>query len=936
MHHPLGRLVGRVFRRPAADGTTLERRDIIAAVAASLLLAVGILLADIAVPSLRLGYLEIVPLILLGRTLGFRWMAPVAVGVAFVTVAVDMHPVWRSPLVVSAGVLTSLAFLVVLWIAAAFEDWRREVARRQEGILASATSERWLRVIADEMPHFVWTQSADGSVAYANLRCYDGLGIPRWMTPTSAVWEQIVAPDDLERLAAAYAECVRRERPFEAECRVKPMRAPDSAYRWHLARVVPVRDLFGKVARWIGTATDIHETKLAAEGRDRGWRMFAEAVPQIVWRTTADGTIDYINSKWCEFTGLSEDESLGHGGNAAIHPDDRARALDLWRRALATDAPFEAEYRLRDRTGAYRCFLARGIPLRDEAGSVQCWLGTSTDIEDRKRAEQTLRILMEAGPRLASSLETSDVYDELLALIVPRLGDRALIAVSGESGWSRVVASAGKSDAPDRGAELVGVELGDARRSTGLASVLRTGMPAAWPAGSAEWLDDRSSDLLRRAPDLRGGSAVAVPLLAGRRVFGLLAVFSGASGIGYTEADLELFCELGRRAAIAIKNAQAFEHERRVADTFQAAALPGFLPNHPLASFYAVYEAGRSEALVGGDWYDALVLFDGRILLSIGDVAGSGLRAAVTMSAVRQAIRTAAQMHADPCVILDAADRTLRANERDGIVTAFVGLLDPHTYALQFACAGHPPPLLRSPDGRIVELPMGGPPLGLWHLSAAGMGVLDVEPGSALILYTDGLVEATKDLDEGERRLRAAVSDVCARAVDPANAIKNAVLTDGARDDVAILVVRFEASRAESAPEYGRYVWTYGVRDALEATAARKRFVSELRTAGIAESEISRAELVFGELVGNAARHAPGSASITAVLDGGELTIHVLDRGPGFEPNQRGSVDELAEFGRGLIIVSRVADGFNVAPRTGGGAHTRARLLFEDRITLAR
>jgi anti-sigma regulatory factor (Ser/Thr protein kinase) len=111
-----------------------------------------------------------------------------------------------------------------------------------------------------------------------------------------------------------------------------------------------------------------------------------------------------------------------------------------------------------------------------------------------------------------------------------------------------------------------------------------------------------------------------------------------------------------------------------------------------------------------------------------------------------------------------------------------------------------------------------------------------------------------------------------------------------------------------------------------QAAGARRRFVGDLAKAGVGPTDVARAELVFGELVGNAARHAPGPAAATAVIDGPELTIHVFDRGPGFAPYQHRSGDELAEFGRGLVIVSRIADGFNVAPRTGGGAHTRARL----------
>ena len=158
---------------------------------------------------------------------------------------------------------------------------------------------------------------------------------------------------------------------------------------------------------------------------------------------------------------------------------------------------------------------------------------------------------------------------------------------------------------------------------------------------------------------------------------------------------------------------RTYDRERRASEAFQEAALPKALPTEPGVSFSAVYQAGSSEALVGGDWYDAFRLLDGRILLSVGDVMGSGLDAAVMMSAVRQSIRGAAQIYPDPCAILDAADRALRSGNPEAIVTAFVAVVDPFDHSITYASAGHPPPFLREEDGEIVKLSGSGPPLGL-------------------------------------------------------------------------------------------------------------------------------------------------------------------------------------------------------------------------------
>ena len=149
---------------------------------------------------------------------------------------------------------------------------------------------------------------------------------------------------------------------------------------------------------------------------------------------------------------------------------------------------------------------------------------------------------------------------------------------------------------------------------------------------------------------------------------------------------------------------QELDREHRALLGFQNAALPKQLPAVPGMKFDAMYEAAGKDALVGGDWYDAFRLTDGRIVISVGDVMGSGLDAAVTMAAARQAIRGAAQVFPEPAAVLDAADRALRSEQPDRIVTAFLGIIDPVTGMLSYASAGHPPPLMWYPDGAIGEL----------------------------------------------------------------------------------------------------------------------------------------------------------------------------------------------------------------------------------------
>jgi serine phosphatase RsbU (regulator of sigma subunit) len=160
------------------------------------------------------------------------------------------------------------------------------------------------------------------------------------------------------------------------------------------------------------------------------------------------------------------------------------------------------------------------------------------------------------------------------------------------------------------------------------------------------------------------------------------------------------------------------------------------------------------------------------------------------MASVRQAIRGAAHAKADPSGMLDAADRALDDPKRS-FVTAFVGVIDPATSLITYQCAGHPPPLLRKPDGSVVELVSGGPPLGLRTEGDVSPRTADLPAGSLLVLYTDGLIESTHDILEGEERLRSALLEgSVVRAENPAKMLHDLILVNGSRDDVAILTVK--------------------------------------------------------------------------------------------------------------------------------------------------
>ncbi len=365
--------------------------------------------------------------------------------------------------------------------------------------------------------------------------------------------------------------------------------------------------------------------------------------------------------------------------------------------------------------------------------------------------------------------------------------------------------------------------------------------------------------------------------------------------------------------------------EQSIATSFQNASLSHLPENPPGLSINAIYRPAESDLEIGGDWYDAFSLLDGRVLVSIGDVAGKGLEASVVMSKIRQAIRVAGQVQIGPATILNAADRALRTEYTDTFVTAFVGIFDLAERTFVFASAGHPGPLLRHPDGRVEVLDGSSLPLGLRLREESGLTRhRTLEAGSMFVLYTDGLIEATRDIEAGERRLRDVVlDDATFAAANPAARIHELTVGNGARDDVAVLTIRVDT--LEPAGDTRR--WLFDARDAAKAADARIACLELLRAHGATADHLADAELIYAELLGNVVRYAPGPMEVRVDWNRDHPVLHVFDEGPGFMFAPRLPRDAYAESGRGLYLVSALAEDFHVSRRSTKGSHARVVLF---------
>jgi len=158
-----------------------------------------------------------------------------------------------------------------------------------------------------------------------------------------------------------------------------------------------------------GANTNGNNADEASKVIEERLRLIIDTIPTIVWRKLPDGSADFLNRNFREYTGLSREHGLGWGWMNAFHPEDRLK--EEWRAALAAGEPFEKEARLRRADGQYRWFLIRAVPLRDEQGNLVKWYGTTSDIEDLKRAEDRVRLIIDTLPMMVWTLRPNGVVD---------------------------------------------------------------------------------------------------------------------------------------------------------------------------------------------------------------------------------------------------------------------------------------------------------------------------------------------------------------------------------------------------------------------------------------------------------------------------------------------------------------------------------------------
>ncbi|MEU5089952.1 SpoIIE family protein phosphatase [Streptomyces sp. NPDC021356] len=552
-------------------------------------------------------------------------------------------------------------------------------------------------------------------------------------------------------------------------------------------------------------------------------------------------------------------------------------------------------------------------------------------------ARERLELLYDAGLGIGTTLDVARTADELAQVTVDRFADFVTVdlddaVLRGEepdpaaTGMRRVAVRGVRDDHPlyEKG------RLIDFLPSTPQARGCGSGRPELVPdlSSAADW-QAQDPERAGRIVDYGINSLLTAPIRARGAVLGVANFWRAKEHGPFEEEELSLAEELVARAAVSIDNARRFAREHALAVTLQRSLLPRALPDHSAVD--AGYRYLPAQSGVSGDWFDVIPLPGGRVALVVGDVVGHGLHAAATMGRLRTAVHNFATLDLPPDELLSHLDDLVGRIDQDEAcpetaadivgATCLYAIYDPVGRRCAMARAGHLAPALVRPDGSVdfPDLPS-GPPLGLGGMPFR-TAELDLEEGTQIVLYTDGLIEDRhRDLDEGMELLREALAGHPERTPEQScQAALEALLPARPKDDVALLVARTRALPAARIAD-----WDVPP-DPAAVAKTRVAACAKLDEWGLAELGFGL-ELVLSELVTNAIRY--GSAPIHVRLIHDRTLICEVSDGTSASPHLRHAATT-EEGGRGLFLVARTTERWGTR-YTPGGKVIWAELALPD------
>jgi PAS domain S-box-containing protein len=604
-----------------------------------------------------------------------------------------------------------------------------------------------------------------------------------------------------------------------------------------------------------------------------------------------------------EVTGSTTAEVFGEEAAAALDRNDEEVIRGEQARTFEETVPVD---------GSEHVFLSAKSPYFDGDGRVAGIIGIARDITRRKQEEERQRFLAQASAALDTSLDPGETLQTIANLAVPVMADLCVIDLMEEDGALHGVAVAGVD--PGVGERLIELRQRfpiDPEGGHPVAQVLRDGRAQLFRELEHRYAEIAQSDEhLAFAREMDYRSAVVAPLVARGRILGAISLIRTVTTERYSDHEVELARDLGRRAAMALANARLYAHEHDVSETLQRSLLPERFPEFPGLRFAARYLPGGPGVGVGGDWYDVLPVPGGRVGLAMGDVAGRGLRAASVMGQLRTTLRVYAAGQAAPGAILANVDRLFQRFEAGEMATLLLLVLDPAGGGISYSAAAHPPPLVLTPQGDAQFLEDGrGLPLGVAPAPRFQDAQTRLEPGSTVLLYTDGLVERPgESIDEGFDRLRAVTRRAPADPGELVDYVLAEMLDDSIRpDDVALLAVHMTTVASELKVELA------GPRDDL--ASLREELRVWLGRHQVAVRQVEDIILACSEATANAMEHAygqrEGPIEVRGRRESDRIVVSVCDSGQ-WRPARAD------ERGRGLDVIDAMMDSVEILKHPGG------------------
>jgi PAS domain S-box-containing protein len=684
------------------------------------------------------------------------------------------------------------------------------------------------------------------------------------------------------------------------------------------AVVLAVQDAGMEVVSWllaVGTPTvaGILIARLLAglqhHGRElrqseKRTRLVLDTAPDAFITLDRDGCITTWNAAAERMFGWPAAEAVGKTMRELILPPEHADRHDSRRLALLESADphatetFEVELVRRDG----RRFPGEATVSRVEAGGEVFASGFITDTTERLRRQAEREALLREQAARAEAERVAEVVGGMQALVDAALGHRNVEGILRD-----LVAQVRGVLAADAATIYLADESG--RLSVGASS------PEGDPVGEefAIWVAEEREAMLAQADALIGA-----PLLAEGEVTAVL-VAGAEPAREFGNEDLTLLRLAADRVGLAIAHVRVYEREHRIAETLQRSLLPDRLPDLPGLEVAARYLPAASEAEVGGEWYDVIPIAGGAVGLVMGDVAGKGLAGASMVGRLRSALRAYALEGHDGGRVVERLNRLLWTEaEESQMATMLYLIVDPAASTVRWVNAGHPPPLVVTRGrGRFLE-GRASVPLGVLPFPTYEEVTDRLDPGDALLLYTDGLVERPGEhLDRGLELLAHAVSE---SPGDPHGLLDHLLATlvppGGASDDVALLTLFNLPVPEEFSVEFPA--------EPESLAPIRSMLRRWLAHAGADDLEIAEITTACGEAATNAIEHA-GTANgarfeVSGQRYGTEVEIAVHDQG-----SWRSERDD--DHGRGLDLMRTLMDTVAVQPGEQGTTVSLRRRL---------